>query len=93
MTALVPVTDLKEWLSVRGRLANVALVDRIDVQAMTRDRVQIVIHFAGEDEQLRLAMGQHNLSFTQQSGVWVVQDEDAARRSLTQPGAPTEAAP
>jgi hypothetical protein len=88
MTALVPVTDLKEWLNIRTRLGNVALVDRVDVQAMTRDRVQITIHFAGEPEQLRLAVGQHNLSFTEQSGVWVLENVGAARSALNQPGAP-----
>ncbi|MGE4062976.1 MAG: DUF2066 domain-containing protein [Rhodospirillaceae bacterium] len=93
MTALVPVTDLKDWLSIRGRLANVALVDQVDVQAMTRDRVQVTIHFAGEEEQLRLAMGQHNLSFTQQNGVWVLENIGAARRALKQPGAPSEDPP
>jgi hypothetical protein len=93
MTALVPVTDLKEWLNIRARLGNVALVDQVDVQAMTRDRVQITIHFAGEEEQLRLAVAQHNLSFTEQSGVWVLENVGAARRALNQPGAPSEGAP
>ena len=87
MTALVPVTDLKDWLAIRARLSNVALVDQVDVQAITRDRVQVTIHFAGEEEQLRLAMGQHNLSFTQQNGVWVLEDARAERRTLGQPGA------
>lgn len=86
MTALVPVTDLKEWLSIRNRLGNVALVDQVDVQAMTRDRVQITIHYAGAADQLRLAMGQHNLAFTQQNGVWVLENAGAARRALNQPG-------
>lgn len=88
MTALVPVTDLKDWLTIRSRLGNVALVDQVDVQAMTRDRVQITIHYAGGEEQLRLAMGQHNLSFTQQNGVWVVENVGAGRRALNQPSAP-----
>jgi hypothetical protein len=85
MTALVPVTDLKEWLNIRSRLGNVALVDEVDVQAMTRDRVQITIHFAGEEEQLRLALGQHNLSFTEQNGVWVLENVGAARRASSAP--------
>ncbi len=95
LTALVPVNDLKEWLSIRTRLTNVALVEQVDVQAMTRDRVQITIHFAGEEEQLRLAVGQHNLTFTQQSGVWVIEDAaaGASRRTLRQPGAAGEGAP
>ncbi len=86
MTALVPVTDLKEWLSIRNRLSNVALVDDVDVQAMTRDRVQITIHYSGEETQLRLAVAQHNLSFTQQSGVWVLENAGTGRRTLGQPG-------
>jgi hypothetical protein len=93
MTALVPVTDLKEWLSIRNRLSNVALVDQVDVQAMTRDRVQITIHYAGAEDQLRLAMGQHNLAFTQQNGVWVLENAGAARRALNQPSAAGEGPP
>jgi hypothetical protein len=90
MTALVPVTDLQEWLAIRARLTNIALVDHVDVQAMTRDRVQITIHFAGEEEQLRLAMGQHNLNFTQQNGVWVIENvRKEAGREPTQPGTPS----
>src|SRR5690606_34007611 len=87
MTALVPVTDLKEWLTIRARLASVPLVDQIDVQAMTRDRVQITIHYAGEEAQLGLAIGQHDLNFTQQNGVWVLETAGAARQALGQPGA------
>lgn len=93
ITALVPVVDLKGWLSIRSRLTSVALVDMIDVQAMTRDRVQITIHFAGEEEQLRLAMGQHSLSFTQQNGAWVLEDVGAARRAPNEPGSPADSAP
>ena len=93
MTALVPVTDLKDWLNTRARLSSVALVDRVDVQAMTRDRVQITIRFAGAEEQLRLALAQHNLSFTEQGGVWVLENAAAAPRPLNQPDAPREGAP
>lgn len=87
LTALVPVGDLRDWLNIRARLGNVTLIDHVDVQAMTRDRVQITVHFAGAEEQLRLAMGQHNLSFTRQNGVWVIEGVRPAPARVGQSGA------
>jgi hypothetical protein len=31
-------------------------------------------------------MGQHDLAFTQQNGVWILETAGAARRNLAQPG-------
>ncbi len=72
ITALVPIESLKDWLTVRERLTGVPLIQRIDLQAITRDRAQVTLYFAGERDQLRLAMSQRDLSLTQQSGVWVI---------------------
>lgn len=89
MTALVPVSDLNDWLGIRGRLVNVALIEQVDIQAMTRDRVQIILRFAGDEEQLRFAMGQHDLNLSQQDGVWVIENVhvDPIGRMLEQPDA------
>ncbi len=88
MTALVPIADLKEWLAVRERLNSVPLVDRLTMQAMTRDRAQITLYYAGGEEQLRLAMTQYNLALSQQNGVWVIESARAgvAGRVLGRPG-------
>ncbi|MHB1205576.1 MAG: DUF2066 domain-containing protein [Rhodospirillaceae bacterium] len=72
LTALVPITALKDWLTVRERLTGVSLIERVDLQAITRDRAQVTLYYAGQREQLRLAMSQRDLSLTQQSGVWVI---------------------
>lgn len=72
LTALVPIAALKDWLTVRERLTGVSLIERVDLQAITRDRAQVTLYYAGQREQLRLAMSQRDLSLTQQSGVWVI---------------------
>ncbi len=72
ITALVPIETLKDWLTVRERLTGVPTIQRVDLQAITRDRAQVTLYFSGEREQLRLAMSQRDLSLDQQGGVWVI---------------------
>jgi uncharacterized protein with PhoU and TrkA domain len=50
----------------------VPLVDRMDVQAMTKDRVQLTLYYAGAQSQLSVAMAQHDLALSQKDGVWVI---------------------
>ena len=91
ITALVPVTDLKEWLTVKNRLDQVPLIDRLELQAMTRDRAQVTLHYAGAQRQLELAMSQHDLALAQQNGVWIIQARGvvSAGRTLGKPGGET----
>lgn len=88
ITVLVPVTDLKDWLVVKKRLDDVPLIDRMDVQAMTKDRAQVTLYYAGAQRQLELAMSQHDLTLAQQNGVWIIQARNSAAsgRVLGKPG-------
>jgi len=88
ITALVPVADLKEWLTVKHRLDDVPLIDRLELQAITRDRAQITLYYSGEQRQLELAMSQHDLTLAQQNGVWLIQALGAPSdgRVLGRPG-------
>ncbi len=93
ITALVPVADLQEWLTVKKRLGEVPLIDKLDLQAMTRDRAQVTLYYSGEQRQLELAMSQHDLTLLQQNGVWMIQARGtaSAERVLGRPGAETPA--
>jgi hypothetical protein len=73
ITALVPMTDLKQWVTVKRRLDDVQLIDKLELQAMTRDRAQITLYYAGAQRQLELAMSQHDLTMSMQDGVWIIQ--------------------
>jgi len=89
LTALVPVATLKEWTTVKNRLANVPLISRVEIQAITRDRAQVTLYYAGAQNQLELAMAQHDLKITEQGGVWVIQNRDAV--TVRAPAAPAAA--
>jgi len=79
MTALVPVTTLQDWLTVRTRLQQVPTIDRFEMQAMTKDRVQVTLYYIGDADQLALAMAQSDLGFVSQEGVWVIEDRTSDR--------------
>ncbi len=99
ITALVPVASLKEWLAVKNRLDDVPLIDRLDLQAITRDRAQVTLYYSGAQRQLELAISQHDLALSQQNGVWIIQLRGAAAAAsaaappATTPGGEPEAAP
>ncbi len=74
ITALVPLTGLEDWLTVKNRLNRVPLIDRYELQAMTRDRAQITLYYLGDEDQLELAMAQTNLALVWQDEAWVIED-------------------
>jgi len=81
LTALVPVKELRDWLGVKKKLAGVTLVERVEVQAMTRDRVQVTLFHVGDQTQLSLAMAQHDLNLSWQGNVWSI---EPTQRTITQ---------
>jgi hypothetical protein len=84
LTALVQVKDLKDWVWIRERLKDAPVVERVELQALTRDRAQITLRYAGDQGRLENALAQQSLSISQQGGVWIIA---SARKT-----APAEAA-
>ena len=99
ITALVPLTALQDWLTVRDRLEDVPSIDRYELQAITTDRAQVTLYFLGDLDQLSLAMAQSDLAFAQQDGAWMIEDRASGRPAIEviggQPGrsAPVPAPP
>ena len=78
---------------MKTKLDDVPLIDRLELQAMTRDRAQVTLCYAGAQRQLELAMSQHDLTLTQQNGVWIIQTLEGARRATAaQTAAPAQEA-
>jgi hypothetical protein len=92
ITALVPVADLKEWITIKSRLDDVQLIDKLELQAITRDRAQVTLYYAGAQRQLELAMSQHDLALAQQNGVWIIQARGLPPRPAAKPAAAAPAA-
>ncbi len=74
ITAIVPLNRLEDWLAVKNRLLRVPLIDRYDLQAMTRDRAQVTLYYIGDEEQLELAMAQTDLALVWQDEAWIIED-------------------
>ncbi len=68
-TVSVPVTQLADLLEVKRRLVGVAAVRRVEVMALSRNKVSLAITFVGEEEQLVLAMDQSDLALALFPGI------------------------
>jgi len=53
-------------------LKGVPLVQGVDLQAMTRDRAQISLRYAGDPATMSAAFAQQGLVATQQGNVWML---------------------
>ena len=68
----VPITGLKDWLTVRDRLKAVALVRKSELVLLSLDEARVNLHYVGEPEQLRVSLGQADLTMVMEDGEWVI---------------------
>ncbi len=93
VTALVPVSGLQQWVGIKNQLEAVSLIESVNLQAMTRDRAQVTLVYAGDIDQFNLALAQKDLAMAEEGGVWVIESlshETIDRVELSNPsgGAP-----
>jgi Uncharacterized protein conserved in bacteria (DUF2066) len=67
--ASVPVAELANWVDVRERLDQVAIVSQYRVLALRRDRVDLAVHVLGDDEALRQALATVDLELGPQGAL------------------------
>ncbi|NQW00663.1 MAG: DUF2066 domain-containing protein [Rhodospirillales bacterium] len=68
----VPITGLKDWLMVNERLKGVALVRQAELVLLSLDEARVNLHYAGEPEQLQVALRQADLTMVREDGEWVI---------------------
>jgi hypothetical protein len=97
ITTLIPVTSLQDWLAIKARLVRVPVVERVELQAISKSLVQAVVAFAGDETQLQFALGQHDLELSQDGDMWMLRtpQPQAALPSVSdvQPPAADQASP
>lgn len=64
LTVLVNYDDISQWVGIRRRLADLALIRRTDLVSFTRRQAIVAIDYIGDDSQLRLALAQRDLALT-----------------------------
>ena len=66
----VPLNSLGDWVDMRRRLRDLAVVVSIDLAALSRGQADILLHYFGEREQLMLGLEQSDLALNFESGGW-----------------------
>jgi hypothetical protein len=62
LPVLVNYDDISQWVALRRRLADLAVIRRTDVVSLTRRQAVINLVYIGDDTQLRLALAQRDLA-------------------------------
>lgn len=88
VTALVPISSLHDWLTVRRALTDAREVGAWTLQALTRDRAQVTLDYRGQPAALGAALAPYGLSARQEAGYWVIEPGRPAPM-MQQPGAGT----
>jgi len=83
LPTVLQIASLAEWIEAKRRLAQMAVIDRIDLILLSRNEVRLNIHFLGDVEQLRLALAQSDIALSEDQGIWSIklekQDGSASR--------------
>lgn len=62
LSVVTAVSGLEEWTALRRKLAEIGMIRRQDLVSLSRGQAEIVLWYAGQPEQLRVALAQRGLS-------------------------------
>ncbi len=91
----VPVKGLEDWLDIRGRLADLALVRKVEIAALSAQFARVVLHYLGDEQQLASALANSGLRLSRAADLWILRrqenraDTDAANDGPTVPSEPS----
>ena len=78
LAVTVPVSSLGEWVQVRGRLASVSAIRKIDLLSLSRQEAKIEVKYVGSQDQLKSSLAEVNLDLGGGDPTWRIQPSDAA---------------
>jgi uncharacterized protein DUF2066 len=79
LTAVVPMTNLRDWVLVRDRLQNVSAVQRLVLLSLSPEAARVEIHYVGDPQQLQLVLSQRDLVLAQGDPDWTLSAKKAAQ--------------
>jgi hypothetical protein len=90
LVAVLSVGDLREWVSVRARIREVAALRQSQMMSASRDRIVVRLSYYGDPEQLRVALAQKDLVLEQGAVNWILREaaEDPGETQGDSGGAP-----
>jgi len=64
LTVAVSFDDIVQWVAIRRRLADLAIIRRSDIMTLTRHQAVLNLVYIGDDSQLRVALAQRDLQLS-----------------------------
>jgi uncharacterized protein DUF2066 len=80
LTAILPITDLDDWLRARERLAKVPAIRKIALMALSREAATIEIGYGGSIDQLKASLAEISLDLVRGDPLWRLARTGPARR-------------
>lgn len=84
----VPIAGFGDWLSVRRRLGEVAIVRSNEVMSMSRTAVVLRLRYAGDEARLGQALARAGLGLQQGADGWTLREDGREARSTGRVGQP-----
>lgn len=72
LSVLAHLEGLEDWLSVRERLGRVPMVRRWELVSLSKTEAALVVHFVGEQDQVRSALSTAGLPTEWNDGFWIM---------------------
>jgi len=72
LTAIVPMTNLRDWVVVRDRLQSVPAIQRATLLSLSQEGARIEIRYVGDPQQLQLVLSQRDLVLAQGNADWTL---------------------
>jgi len=80
LTAILPITDLDDWLRARDRLAKVPAIRKVSLMALSRQEATIEIGYGGSIDQLKAALAEISLDLVHGDKPWRLAHTGPARQ-------------
>ncbi len=77
MSVNVPIVELRDWIALRGRLEDAAVIRHVDLVMMSLNEARLNLHYYGDPDQLSLTLGQSDLSLAREGSEWVLRLADS----------------
>jgi hypothetical protein len=70
LTAILPITDLDDWVRARERLATVPAIRKIALLTLSRQEATIEIGYGGSIDQLKVSLAEISLDLVRGDKLW-----------------------
>ncbi len=79
LIAVLELDELSDWVAMERVLSEIAFIEAIDLLALSRGGVTVRLRYLGNQEQLALALSQHDVRLVKDADHWILRHEQDAR--------------